>query len=250
MQLRHIIILLLVTNDRLSRTVSLVLPYLLNLSRHPHERKSSLLPIPFPHSSHVLRVFKRKFSLQNNVFISEKFFFAKIIFFGIFEFSKKILLYTMRCFFVFEIMKDFSSKFSNVEPDKFILCEKNFWENILCEKKICSSKKKVFGKKNYFYEKRKCEWKSMLTERRFHQLEFLRRLCERWVKERKWAGRRLRSLDEQRIGQFRSATKLRINCKREMHWRRRSVPSLSTMVTATHLLKKKAIWVRPPLILS
>ena len=160
MQLRPFIVLLLMTNDRLSRTICLVLPY---LSRHPHERKSSLLPIPFPHSSHVLRDFKRKFSLQNNVFISEKFFLEFL------NFLKKILLYTMRCFF-FEIMKNISSKFSNVEPEKFILCEKNFGENILCEKKICNSKKKCLGKKNYFYEKRKCEWKSMLTERRFHQI--------------------------------------------------------------------------------
>ena len=43
----------------IATTISLVLPYLLNIARHTHDTKSPL-PIPFAKSSHILR-FRKKF---------------------------------------------------------------------------------------------------------------------------------------------------------------------------------------------
>ena len=64
----------------LTRTIWLVLSYLLNIPTHTHDTKSPL-PIPFAKSSHILK-FREKFSCKIIFYffkISEKFF-CKLIF--------------------------------------------------------------------------------------------------------------------------------------------------------------------------
>ena len=110
--------------------------------------------------------------------------------------------------------------------EKYFFCVKKNcfvdWRKYLWEKNLQLEKKKSFGKILFWWKTEM--WVEMNVDRT-NSWWFGKRweLCERWVKERK----RLRWLDDQRIGEFRLKT------------REKCTDTVSTMVTATHLLKNR-----------
>ena len=123
-----------------------------------------------------------------------------------------------------KLWKIFRQNLLNIERKVFFLCEKKLFcwlEKIFVRKKFATRKKKSFGKILFWWKTEM--WVEMNVDRT-NSWWFGKRweLCERWVKERK----RLRWLDDQRIGEFRLRT------------REKCTDTVSTMLTATHLLKK------------